>query len=83
MGLLLANVELLGDLLLRSLLKALAMKEKHSDVLKKFNAILPEDLRQEWQEMISQWEQDKKKPNPYTHTEKGSCLLFCRFTTSC
>jgi len=61
-----------GDLLLRSLLKALAMKKRHTIVNEKFNAILPADLRQEWQEMISRWEQDKSNPNPYTHTEKGN-----------
>jgi hypothetical protein len=47
------------------------MKAKHADITKKFNAILPMDLILEWTEMISQWEQDKDKPNPYTHTEKG------------
>ena len=47
------------------------MKDKHVDVHKKFNAILPDDLRQEWAKMISQWEQDKTQANPYTHTEKG------------
>ena len=48
------------------------MKDKHVDVHKKFNAILPDDLRQEWAKMISQWEQDKTQPNPYTHKEKGT-----------
>lgn len=48
------------------------MKEKHTAVITKFNKILSEGLRQEWQEMISQWEQDKSKPNPYTHAETGS-----------
>jgi len=47
------------------------MKTKHTDATKKFAAILPVDLLQEWAEMISRWEQDKTKPNPYTHTEKG------------
>lgn len=47
------------------------MKEKHTTVINTFNNILPVDLRQEWQEMVTQWEQDKSKPNPYTYTEKG------------
>jgi hypothetical protein len=82
LGLLFTDVELSGDLLLRSLLKALAMKKKHTAVNKKFDALLPEDLLEEWQKMISQWEEDKKKPNPYTHAEKGSHLLFDHFTPS-
>jgi len=48
------------------------MKVKHTAVNEKFNTILPADLRQEWAEMVSQWEQDKTKPNPYVHTEKGT-----------
>ena len=64
--------------MLRSLSTALAMKERHVAVLKKLNEILHEDLRKEWLEMISQWEQDKSKPNPYTHVEKGDYLLLCR-----
>ena len=66
-----AETETAGDLLLRSLLKALAMKDKHTAVIKKFDAILPPDLVREWATMISQWELDKTKPNPYAHTEKG------------
>lgn len=65
------NTKTIGDLLLRNLLKALTMKEKHAAAHEKFNTILSEDLRREWAEMIAQWEQDSRKPNPYTHTEKG------------
>ena len=54
------------------------MTAKHTTFNEKFDTILPEDLRQEWVEMISQWEHDKTKPNPYTHMEKG---IICRFTT--
>jgi hypothetical protein len=53
------------------LVKALAMKKKHSAVNAKFNDILPATLRQEWTEMISKWEKDKSNTNPYTHSEKG------------
>ena len=71
------NAKTQGDLFLRNLIKALAMKDKHSAVIAKFNAVFSEDLHQEWAEMISQWEQDRTKPNPYTHTEKGT---ICHFT---
>jgi hypothetical protein len=64
-----------GDLLLRSLIKALVMKAKHTSENKKFDATFPADLREEWLTMIRSWEHDKKKPNPYTHTEKG--ILVC------
>ena len=72
-----ANGEISGVLLLRGLVKALAMKKKHTAISEKFDATLPANLRREWQEMISQWERDKSKPNPYTHTEKGSYLVSC------
>ena len=60
-----------GKLLLRNLSKALSMKAKHMTTMSKFNAELPEDLLSDWADMISQWERDKTKLNPYTHTEKG------------
>jgi len=62
---------LLGDLLLRSLSQALIMSEKNAAVNKKFDAMFPDKLRNEWLAMIRGWEEDKSKPNPFTHTEKG------------
>ena len=61
----------LGELLLRNLLKALLTKTKHTSENKKFDAMFPADLRKDWVTMIRNWERDKSKPNPYTHTEKG------------
>lgn len=52
------------------------MKERHAAVIEKLNAVLSERLRQEWLAMISEWENDKLKPNPYTHVEKGYYLLL-------
>lgn len=52
------------------------MKVKHTAANEKFNDVLPADLIQEWAKMIFQWEQDKTRPNPYTHTEKGIICLF-------
>ena len=72
-----------GDLLLRNLLNALAMKERHTENLSKFNAELPEDLVFDWTDMISRWEQDKTGPNPYTHTEKGIAIDLVTPTPSC
>lgn len=66
---------LLGELLLRNLLKALLMKEKHTSENKKFDATFPAGLRNEWSVMIQKWERDKSKPNPYTHAEKGAPIL--------
>ena len=58
------------------------MKEKHAATLLKFNADLSKDLLSDWADMISQWERDKAKPNPYTHVEKGfSCPTA--FISSC
>lgn len=71
----------LGELLLRSLLKALLTKEKHAAENKKFDTVFSADLRQEWTVMIRNWEHDKSKPNPYTHTEKG--ILTPRLSVPC
>jgi hypothetical protein len=64
--------QLKGDLFRRNLLKALAMKEKHAAINAKFDGIISENLRDEWAKMISQWEHDQTKPNPYTYVEKGN-----------
>lgn len=69
----------LGELLLRSLLKALLMKEKHASENKKFDDTFTEDLREDWLMMIRNWECDKSSPNPYTHTEKGMLILVFQF----
>ena len=61
----------LGDLLLRNLLKALKMKDAHTGVNKKLDAIFSDEVREGWMQMIRNWEQDKSKPDPFTHTEKG------------
>jgi hypothetical protein len=59
------------------------MKERHTATYVKFNATLSEDLLRNWAEMISQWDQDKSKLNPYTHIEKGNIYYFTTFTLSC
>jgi Kyakuja-Dileera-Zisupton transposase len=61
----------LGDLLHRSLLKALVMKDKHTAANNRLNEGFTEKLRNGWIKMIRDWEKDKSKPNPFTHTEKG------------
>jgi len=72
---------LLGDLLLRSLLKALLMKAKHASENKKFDDTLPLNVREGWLKMIRDWESDKSNPNPYAYTEKG--LSVSRSNDSC
>jgi len=52
------------------------MKEKHAAIKEKFNDIASEELRWEWAEMISRWEQDKTEPNPYTYTEQGIFVVL-------
>lgn len=68
---------LLGKLLLRNLVKALLMREKHTAENKKFDNTFPDVLRNEWLVMIRNWERDKSSPNLYTHREKGIsiCVL--------
>ena len=68
----------LGDFILRSLLKALLMKRKHTSENSKFDAMFPVDLREKWMSMIQNWERDKSKPNPYTHKEKGIFIYVLR-----
>ena len=55
------------------------MKERHASENKKFDATLSMELRQEWLTMMQDWEHDKSKPNPYTHTEKGVFTLVLQF----
>lgn len=47
------------------------MKTKHTTENKKFDATLPETLREQWMTMIRDWDSNRSNPNPYTHTEKG------------
>ena len=70
-----------GDFFLRSLLKALLMKEKHTAENKKFDSMFPEDLRNKWLSMIRDWECDKSRPNPFTHAEKGTPIYKFQFFT--
>ena len=63
------------------------MKQKHASENKKFDAMFSANLRQEWSTMIRDWERNKSKPNPYTHTEKGiltpvSQFLVCLYLPS-
>lgn len=55
------------------------MKEKHTAINKKFNTTLPSDVLLDWTEMVSRWEQDRTKQNPYAHTEKGIIYYFPLF----
>lgn len=48
------------------------MKKKHKATNDKFDAIFSKAVRREWAKMITEWELDKTKPNPYTHAEKGN-----------
>ena len=64
-----------GEFLHQSLLKALLMREKHASENKTFDATFPVALREEWLTMIKNWECNKRKPNPYTHKEKGILFL--------
>lgn len=52
------------------------MKKKHAAINAKFDAVISDDLRHEWAEMISQWECDQTEPNPYTYAEKGFFPFF-------
>ena len=70
---------LLGKLLLRNLVKALLMREKHTAENKKFDNTFPDVLHDEWLVMIRNWERDKSSPNPYTHREKGISICVSRF----
>ncbi|KAF9777745.1 hypothetical protein BJ322DRAFT_1015458 [Thelephora terrestris] len=68
----------MGNLLLRSLLKAISMKEKHTAIHNKFDTSFPKDVLIKWADMISCWECDKTNPNPYIHTEKASNVAEVR-----
>ena len=57
------------------------MKEKHTAENKKFDCMFAENLRNQWLSMIRDWECDKSKPNPFTHTEKGILVYKPQFFT--
>ena len=57
------------------------MKKKHTAENKKFDSTFPTNIREEWLSTIRNWERDKRKPNPYTHTEKGILTYVLRFLT--
>ncbi|TDL13533.1 hypothetical protein BD410DRAFT_735251, partial [Rickenella mellea] len=72
------KVTLLGVFLLSKLKEAIENQAKQRAIFADFSATFSTDQIAEWDVMITQWEQDKRKPDPYSETEKATTLADIR-----
>ena len=54
-----------GDLFFFHLKKALVMQTRHGDAFVRFNDTFPPTVVNTWDKMVSDWDKDKSKKNPY------------------
>jgi Kyakuja-Dileera-Zisupton transposase len=66
----------LGTLLQKKLKNAIIQCQKHDKQHGIFCGVIPDATRAEWMMMISQWENNKSKPDPYI-VEKICVYLLC------
>ncbi|KAM6493543.1 hypothetical protein JOM56_011677 [Amanita muscaria] len=50
---------------LKRLREACDMRNKHSEIFKKFSETFSESMREKWEKMLADWNVDPSKPNPY------------------
>ncbi len=62
---------IIGLVLLRALQEAKEMRVKQRKVYQEFAANIPEETVKGWEEMLSAWNADPTKPDPYE--EPTSC----------
>jgi hypothetical protein len=60
-----------GVLFSSRLKKALVMKAKHGQAFTSLNATFPTAVVEKWAKMVSDWDKDKKKKNPYEEPVAG------------
>lgn len=53
------------------------MYTTHQQLFEEFTATFPPEVVAGWGQMITEWEGDMSKPNPYEEPAKGSFCLFC------
>jgi hypothetical protein len=66
-----------GSLLPKKLQNAVIQCENHNKQHKIFCGAIPDTAKADWTMMISQWENNKYKPNPYIVGTICACLLCC------
>lgn len=70
------HLSLLGPLLLRKLKEAIPERDQHIFNLRDFEEAIPPASLTAWQVMITEWEQDRSKPNPFESEASGMYLKF-------
>jgi hypothetical protein len=73
-GLLVDNPHHAGVSLHRKLTKALLEEKEHEEHFQRFSELQLDDVL-DWLAMVTAWEQDHTKPNPYTVTKSGKYIL--------
>jgi hypothetical protein len=79
-----------GDLFRFRLKKALVMQTRHGDAFVRFNDTFPPAVVNTWDKMVSDWDKDKSKKNPYEEPvaskppvlQSESCYLSERVGTT-
>lgn len=51
--------------------KALVMQVRHRQTFVEFNSTFPPVVVDKWERMVSEWDKDKKKKNPYEEPVAG------------
>jgi hypothetical protein len=70
------HLSLLGPLLLQKLKEAIPECDQHIFDLQDFEEAIPPASLAAWQVMITEWEQDQSKPNPFKSEASGMYLKF-------
>jgi hypothetical protein len=65
-----------GHLFLLCLKKAIILKARYEEAFVKFNATFPCPVIDKWERMVSEWDADKKKKNPYEEPTARLCLCM-------
>jgi len=61
----------IGHLFSSRLKKALVMQVKHEQAFVKFNGTFPPAVVDKWETMVTEWDNDKTKKNPYEEPVAG------------
>lgn len=65
----------LGTKFTAQMKKAVCMRDKHRTAFNNFNNTFPASVVATWDRLVTDWDADKSKPNPYE--EPVACMLLC------
>ena len=74
-----AHSLLIGLLFATRLKKALVMQLKHGQAFDKFNATFPPAVVDQWEKLVTEWDKDKTKKNPYEEPVAGKSYILIFF----